>query len=94
MLYKALPKHQLLHAGIIYITHSSRFRYHCDLCGKGFHNPAGLQGHKVSTHNMVEERVACPVCGKQYTQSSNMRAHMISVHRVKPGDLKGKVPWQ
>ena len=57
---------------------SSRLRYKCEECGKGFITPSKLQRHSYSHSGL--RPFQCTICGKSFSQSANLKTHIKNTH--------------
>ena len=57
---------------------SSRLRYKCEECGKGFITPSKLQRHSYSHSGL--RPFQCNICGKSFSQSANLKTHIKNTH--------------
>ena len=53
--------------------HKQKYRFTCDVCGKGLNSLWNFRGH-LRTHN-ESLRDKCDTCGKLYTYPSNLATH-------------------
>ncbi|KAJ8076799.1 hypothetical protein PM082_001222 [Marasmius tenuissimus] len=60
---------------------SSRFKYECSYCGKGFLRPSALRIHLIS--HTGDKDYVCPdeTCGRRFGVRSNMLRHIRLVHQ-------------
>ncbi|CAH1799340.1 unnamed protein product [Owenia fusiformis] len=62
-------------------THTKEFRFHCEHCGKGFHESHNKQRHVTTIHDRHKlVKIPCQFCGKLFTSKSNLHQHTMSVH--------------
>merc|ERR1712045_985645 len=60
------------------ISSSSRLRYKCEECGKGFITPSKLQRHSYSHSGL--RPFQCTICAKSFSQSANLKTHIKNTH--------------
>ena len=59
--------------------HGSAMPFSCELCGKGYETPLGLQLHMQAHQGKTHP---CPVCDSKLSQKSALRPHLKKVHGV------------
>ena len=71
------------------ISSSSRLRYKCEECGKGFITPSKLQRHSYSHSGL--RPFQCTICAKSFSQSANLKTHIKNTHpeTFQPSSMTG-----
>ena len=72
-------------------AHLGVFTHRCPICGQGFSNQPGLQGHLVQTHGHTQLKRACKVCGKEYAREDTLQRHMKYSHGGGDGSGSGEI---
>ncbi|CAG0882120.1 unnamed protein product [Cyprideis torosa] len=58
-------------------THKKEKRFHCSVCGKGFRNKVGLEGHKKKhSEGTEDEQSVCALCGEPFRLVEDLQKHL------------------
>lgn len=60
-------------------THLQKFRYHCNLCGRGFNDCAKYRDH--NNEHLGIKPFVCIVCNKGFVYSRYLFTHQVRYHR-------------
>ncbi|CAL8142549.1 unnamed protein product [Orchesella dallaii] len=71
-------------------VHEKKFKYFCEICGKGFLFESGLKNH--SQIHSTERNEVCQVCGAAYVHNRVLMDHMKNHHPEIYAATKGKDP--
>ena len=62
-------------------NHLGVFKFHCDICSKGFQQKLHLLAHMASSHNIESLKSKCPVCEKTFSREDKMKTHLKLIHQ-------------
>ena len=60
----------------------SKFKHHCEVCGKPFRDKCNLERHIPSCHKMVDDGRKCHLCGKIFQSKTNKETHIKDIHET------------
>jgi hypothetical protein len=66
-------------------VHAKFLPFRCNICPKGFHNPANLKRHSSLAHLSVKQGfVKCPHCDESYATKAALEYHILNTHGANP----------